>query len=51
MTQTIGKVSKLLNLFSVEKPEWGVRELARELGIPKSTAHELAKSLAEQRFP
>jgi DNA-binding IclR family transcriptional regulator len=51
MTQkTVGKVSKLLNLFSVEKPEWGVRELGRELGIPKFTAHELAKSLAEQRL-
>ena len=50
MSQTVGKVSKILDLFSVEKPEWGVRELGIELGIPKSTAHELAKSLVEQRF-
>lgn len=50
MVQTVGKVAKILNLFSVEKPEWGVSELARELGMPKSTAHELARSMAEQRF-
>ncbi len=50
MVQTVGKVAKILNLFSVEKPEWGVSELGRELGMPKSTAHELAQSMAEQRF-
>lgn len=50
MVRTVGKVARILDLFSVEKPEWGVSELGRELGIPKSTAHELAQSLAEQRF-
>jgi len=50
MIQTVGKVARVLDLFSVERPEWGVSELSRELGIPKSTAHDLARSLAEQRF-
>jgi DNA-binding IclR family transcriptional regulator len=50
MVQTVGKIARILDLFSVEKPEWGVSELGRELRIPKSTAHELAQSLAEQRF-
>lgn len=50
MTQTVDKVAKILDLFSVKKPEWGVRELGRQLGIPKSTAHELAQSLAKQGF-
>lgn len=50
MTRTVGKVAEILDLFSIEKPEWGVRELGRQLGIPKSTVHGLAQSLAEQGF-
>lgn len=50
MVQTVRKVADILDLFSAEKPEWGVSEVARELRIPKSTAHALMDSLAEQRL-
>ena len=36
----------MLDLFSAERPEWGVREAASELGISKSSAHDLLASLA-----
>lgn len=50
MVHTVRKVADILNLFSAEKSEWGVSEVARELKIPKSTAHALMDSLAEQHL-
>jgi IclR family transcriptional regulator, KDG regulon repressor len=48
MLHTVAKVGKVLGLFSEKQPEWGVREVARELDIPKSTASVIMRSLAEQ---
>jgi IclR family KDG regulon transcriptional repressor len=42
------KVGSLLNLFSVAQPEWGVREAAEALNLPKSTLGDLLLSLAQQ---
>lgn len=42
------KVGLLLNLFSFERPEWGVREAAEALKVPKSTVGDLLLHLAEQ---
>jgi DNA-binding IclR family transcriptional regulator len=42
------KVGLLLNLFSFERPEWGVREAAEALEVPKSTVGDLFLHLAEQ---
>jgi DNA-binding IclR family transcriptional regulator len=42
------KVGSLLNLFSFEQPEWGVREAAEALDLPKSTMGDLLLSLSEQ---
>jgi DNA-binding IclR family transcriptional regulator len=50
MPRTIRKATKVLDLFSLERPEWGVNEVARALGFPKSTTSELMSSLAEQRL-
>lgn len=50
MVQTVRKIAEILDLFSAENPEWGVSEVARELHIPKSTAHALMDSLADQRL-
>lgn len=50
MTQVIKKLAQILDLFSLERPEWRVSEVARALGLPKSTASELLTSLAEQRL-
>lgn len=47
MLRTITKIGPLLDLFSVERPEWGVTETAEALGIPRSSAHGLLTSLAE----
>lgn len=46
--QTVYKVGQVLNLFSMERPEWGVSEVAQELGFPKSSASALMSSLADQ---
>ncbi|MGF1470416.1 MAG: IclR family transcriptional regulator [Rubrobacteraceae bacterium] len=48
MLQTLSKAGRVLDLFSLEKPEWGVSEVAKSLGIPKSGAHTLLISLADQ---
>jgi DNA-binding IclR family transcriptional regulator len=42
---TLSKVGRVLDLYTVERPEWGVRELACELGISRSNAHTLLSSL------
>lgn len=41
---------RLLKLFSIDKPEFGVYEMAEALGIANSTAHRLLSTLAEQDF-
>lgn len=47
MLQTIQKVGPLLDLFTVDHPEWGVRETAEALRVPRSSAHALLTSLVE----
>ncbi len=46
MLHTVSKAGSVLNLFSMQTPEWGVSEVAKALAIPKSTASELMASLA-----
>jgi IclR family transcriptional regulator, KDG regulon repressor len=52
---TIRRAGTLLTLFTEERPDWGVREVAAALGMPRSNAHELMSSLASigllQRTP
>jgi DNA-binding IclR family transcriptional regulator len=43
---TVARVGKVLKLFTPERPEWGVTEVASKLGLPKSNAHEMLASLA-----
>jgi IclR family transcriptional regulator, KDG regulon repressor len=43
--QTIRQAGDVLELFTHQDPEWGVREVARRLTIPKSNAHQLLASL------
>lgn len=50
MPRTIKKAIQILGLFSLERPEWGVSEVARALALPKSTASGLMSSLADQRL-
>lgn len=46
MLSTIARTGSLLTLFTSERPEWGVREVAMHLSVPKSNAHDLLSSLA-----
>ncbi|AFV77452.1 IclR family transcriptional regulator [Thermus oshimai] len=47
MLGTVQKVGEVLELFTREHPEWGVTEVARALGIPKSSAHALLATLSQ----
>lgn len=47
MLNTISRAGDVLALFSRDVPEWGVREVAARLSVPKSNAHELLSSLTE----
>jgi DNA-binding IclR family transcriptional regulator len=47
MLTTIQKIGPVLELFTVERPEWRMSDIARELGTPKSSAHSLVATLAE----
>lgn len=44
---TVSKAGRVLDLFSAQRPEWGVTEAARALELPKSSVHELLTTLAE----
>ena len=47
MLLTIGRAGRVLDLFSLDHPEWGATAVARELDIAKSQAHELLVSLTD----
>ena len=46
MPASVRKAALVLDLFSVERPDWGPTEVADELRIAKSTAHALLAELA-----
>jgi DNA-binding IclR family transcriptional regulator len=48
MRYMMEKIGNVLDLFSFEHPEWGVSEVAKKLGLPKSTTSEIMASLASQ---
>jgi len=50
MLHTVHKAAEILNLFSVEHPEWGISELAKALSFPKSSTSDLVSTLAENGF-
>lgn len=47
MLGTINKAGRVLSLFTIEHPEWGLSEIARQLHSPRSTVYELLASLVE----
>jgi DNA-binding IclR family transcriptional regulator len=47
MLQTIQKIGPVLDLFTIEQPEWGVSEVAEAIGVPRSSAHSLLSSLVQ----
>jgi DNA-binding IclR family transcriptional regulator len=47
---TVSKALQVLQAFSYEQPVLGVSELARRLGMGKSSVHRILSTLAEQGF-
>ncbi|WP_396909159.1 IclR family transcriptional regulator [Mycolicibacterium sp.] len=47
MLNTIDRTGKVLDLFTIAAPEWGITEIAKTLGLPTSTAFDIVASLAE----
>jgi DNA-binding IclR family transcriptional regulator len=48
MIKIIAKAVRIMNLFSAMEPRLSVSEVARRMEIPKSTAHNILKSLAAE---
>ena len=46
MLRTLSRATTVLDLFTVDAPEWGATAVSHELQIAKSQAHELLVSLA-----
>ncbi|MFT4262230.1 MAG: IclR family transcriptional regulator [Nocardioides sp.] len=46
MLSTVVRTGEVLELFTRDRPEWGVSEIAAALGVPKSNAYEVVSSLA-----
>lgn len=44
----VKKVFEVIKAFVDEKQEWGVRDLSRHLGMPKSTMHRLLTQLQDE---
>ncbi len=47
---SVGSALRLLKAFTAEEPELGITEIARRLGVAKSTAHRLASTLVAEGF-
>ncbi|MBI5440853.1 MAG: IclR family transcriptional regulator [Deltaproteobacteria bacterium] len=47
---SLSKGLQVLRKFVFDKEDWGVRELARELGLPKSAAERVLQNLAKDGF-
>lgn len=47
MLTTVSKAGDVLGLFTLDRPEWGVSDVAAKLGIAKSSAHDLLDTLTD----
>ena len=48
--QSIERVNGILSLFCLERPRWGVTEIANALDLPKTTVSSLVRTLAKISF-
>jgi DNA-binding IclR family transcriptional regulator len=48
--QSIERVNQILSLFSLERPRWGITEMANALGLRKTTVSSLVRTLAKIGF-
>lgn len=49
-SQTLARALLILEAFTPQQPTWGVRELARELGINPTTVHRLLTTLCNTGY-
>ncbi|MBW1800936.1 MAG: IclR family transcriptional regulator [Deltaproteobacteria bacterium] len=50
MIQSIQRIHDILSLFSIERPQWGITDIALSLGLPKTTVSSLVRTLAQLGF-
>ena len=50
MIKSVSKAIRIMHLFSAAAPRLSVAEIGRQLGIPKSTAHNILRSLMAEGF-
>jgi len=50
INKSIDRALQILELFSLEKPEWGITEISKALNIYKSNVHNVLTTLAEKGF-
>jgi len=50
INKSIDRALQILELFSLEKSEWGVTEISKALNIYKSNVHNVLTTLAEKSF-
>jgi IclR family KDG regulon transcriptional repressor len=50
MLTTVHNALALLDAFTLERPEWGVRELARAYALPHATTSRLVSALCNEGF-
>lgn len=48
--QSIDRALQVLELFTMEKPEWGVTEISQALNLYKSSVHNILSTLEEREF-
>lgn len=48
--QSIERVDRILSLFSLERPRWGITEMALSLDLPKTTVSGLVRTLTGLGF-
>jgi IclR family KDG regulon transcriptional repressor len=49
-TKSLAKGLKILALFSLDRPEWTLKRIVLETGIPRPTAYRLLRTLEEECF-
>lgn len=50
MIKSVSKAIRIMNLFSASSPRLSIAEIGRRIGMPKSTTHNILKSLMAEGF-
>ena len=48
--RSLSKGLQVLSLFTVERPEWTLKEIVKETGFPRPTAYRLLRTLEDERY-